>query len=543
MAAENATGGKVKQMNTAMPENGMVAISAKKFRAGIFDLDGVVTRTAKVHAAAWKKLFDEYLHQRSVKYDEEFVPFDIDSDYSLYIDGKPRAEGAKSFLKSRGINLPYGRPDDPPDRETVCGLGKKKDIYFKRLLKERGVQVYESSIRLIRKLRARNMRTAIVSSSKNCREVLEAAAITDLFDARVDGKDSAKLGFTGKPEPDAFLEASRQIGVAPERAVVIEDALAGVEAGRRGGFGLVIGVDRTGKPEALLKSGAQAVVSDLSQVEITNETSPAAADSVPSALQHFEEIRARIHNRTPVVFLDYDGTLTPIVDRPEDAILPARMRRALRLLAKSCTVAIISGRDLRDVKKRVGVKGIIYAGSHGFEIAGPPGSSMQYEIGVEHLPVLNKVEEELHRELDTISGVLIERKKFSVAIHYRLAELGSIKSIGDVTALVVGAHPELRQFRGKMVIDVQPAIDWNKGKAVHRLLEQVSCSGTDLLPIYVGDDTTDEDAFGAIRQSGIGILVSGESRPTAARYALKNPDEVQQFLEILALSALSEVTW
>jgi trehalose 6-phosphate phosphatase len=528
-------------MKIMRSNNKIIPISSELFRAGIFDLDGVVTQTAKVHAAAWKALFDEYLHQRSANCGEEFRPFDIDSDYRLYVDGKPRYEGAKCFLESRGITLPLGKSKDPVDSRTICGLGNKKDFYFKKLLRDGSVQVYESSIHLIRNLRLRNMRTAIVSSSKNCQEILEAAGITELFDAKIDGTDSERLNLTGKPAPDAFLEAARQIGVEPEYAIVFEDALAGVEAGRRGGFGFVIGVDRTGKPDALFNSGAHAVVSDLSQVVVMDGVMAASTADLPSALQRIEEIKSLIQKHRLAVFLDYDGTLTPIVNRPEDAVLSEQMKYTLRQLAERCIVAIISGRDLRDVRDRVGIGKIIYAGSHGFEIAGPSGSL--FELGVDHIPVLDKVEKELHSSLGKISGVLVERKRFSIAIHYRLSKDEDRKIVKEIAIRTAALWPELRLSRGKMVIDFQPAIDWNKGKAVGRLLEQVSCSPKDTIPLYAGDDTTDEDAFRAIRYSGIGIVISSESRPTAARYALENTDEVQQFLEILASSVLSEVIW
>lgn len=533
---------KVLHMKRILSNSKMVPISSEQFSAVIFDLDGVVTRTAKVHAAAWKRMFDEYLHQRSVNLGEKFRPFKLDSDYRLYVDGKPRTAGAKCFLESRNISLPFGKPDDPPGKETVCGLGKKKDLYFLDLLKEEGVEVYKSSIRLIRNLRTRKIHTAVVSSSRNCRQVLEAAGILDLFDEIIDGKDSASLGLKGKPDPDAFLEAAGRIGVEPKHAVVFEDAMAGVEAGRRGGFGFVVGVDRTGKPETLFSSGAHAVVSDLAQIVILNGIVSSRAAHLPSALSNIEDIKSIIRNRRLAVFLDYDGTLTPIVNRPEDAVLSEKMYQAIQLLAKRCTVAVISGRDLQDVISRVGVQGIIYAGSHGFEITGPQASSRGFQQSMEYLPILDRVEERLRSSLERFPGVLIERKKFSVAVHFRMAEHGDLKSIKEIAEQAAASHQELRRFYGKMVIEIQPAIPWDKGKAVVRLLGQISTSPSEMIPLYIGDDTTDEDAFVAIQRSGIGIFVGTESRTTAARYTLKNPDEVRKFLETVALSVLPEVT-
>ncbi len=244
----------------------VVTLSPRDYDAVLFDLDGVLTRTAEVHAAAWKKLFDGFLEQRSAQTGEPFVPFDLDADYRRHVDGKPRYEGVAAFLASRGITLPEGAPQDRPGSRSVRALGKLKDEYFLEHLKQRGVEPYDTSVALVRKLRAQEVRTAVVSSSNNCAAVLEAVGIATLFDVRVDGTDLARFDLRGKPAPDAFLEAARRLGIDPARTVVVEDAVAGVEAGRAGAFGCVIGVDRSGHALALRKAGADAVVSDLSQV-------------------------------------------------------------------------------------------------------------------------------------------------------------------------------------------------------------------------------------------------------------------------------------
>ena len=235
-------------------------------KAVIFDLDGVVTRTAEVHAEAWKQLFDEYLAARARRFGEPFEAFDRRSDYRRFVDGKPRYEGIASFLASRGIELPFGSPDDPEERETVCGLGNRKNRYFLEALERTGAHPYPTTLQLIAKLRARGVRTAIVSSSRNCVAVLEAAGIRELFEVKVDGLDAAELGLAGKPDPALFLEAARRLGVEPAHAAVVEDAISGVEAGRKGRFGLVIGVDRAAQREALTDAGADLVVGDLAEV-------------------------------------------------------------------------------------------------------------------------------------------------------------------------------------------------------------------------------------------------------------------------------------
>jgi beta-phosphoglucomutase family hydrolase len=243
-------------------------ISKDDFDAVLFDLDGVVTRTAKVHVAAWKAMFDEYLSRRAARLGESYRPFDPDRDYRDFVDGKPRYDGVADFLASRGIELPYGSSNDPPDRETVCGLGNRKNGLYLELLGKMGVEIYPSTVDLIRKLRARGFATAVVSASKNCAAVLEAARIADLFDQRVDGQTLEQEQLRGKPAPDSFIVAARRLRVDPSRAIVVEDAIAGVQAGRLGQFGCVVGVDRVGHPEALKKAGAHVVVADLAALEM-----------------------------------------------------------------------------------------------------------------------------------------------------------------------------------------------------------------------------------------------------------------------------------
>ena len=243
---------------------------ADRVRAVIFDTDGVVTRTATVHAAAWKALFDSFLALRAEETGEPFAPFD-DEDYARHVDGRARYDGVEGFLASRGITLPRGSPGDPPDRETVCGLGNRKNEHFLAQLRDHGVEPFESTLALVRRLRSLGITTAAVSASENCSAVLEAVGAAALFDARVDGIDAAALGLAGKPDPSLFLEAARRLQVQPADAAVVEDALAGVDAGRRGGFGLVVGVDRTGHAEALAARGADVVVPDLACLHVDVE--------------------------------------------------------------------------------------------------------------------------------------------------------------------------------------------------------------------------------------------------------------------------------
>lgn len=231
--------------------------------AFIFDMDGVLTDTASLHRAAWRDTFNEFLDDRG----GDEAPFS-DGDYREYVDGKPRQDGVESFLASRGIEIARGRPDDPADSATVHGLGRRKNERFRQLLREEGARPYPTSVEFVVQARQRGFALAVVSSSRNCEDVLERAGLLDHFDARVDGNELARLNLPGKPDPAMFLEAAKRLGSRPERAAAVEDALAGVEAGRRGRFRVVIGVDREGHPEELYEHGADLVVDDLGALEI-----------------------------------------------------------------------------------------------------------------------------------------------------------------------------------------------------------------------------------------------------------------------------------
>ena len=225
----------------------MPELPLDRLDAVVFDTDGVLTDTARVHAAAWARLFNDYLERRAARHGERFRPF-TEADYLRHVDGRPRYDGVAAFLASRAIVLPWGDPADPPDRETVCGLGNAKDRQFAAYLRQHGAQAFPASADLVARLRTAGLRTAVVSASRNMRGVLASAGLPGLFDAEIDGIDAARLELPGKPDPALFLEAARRLGVAPGRAAVVEDALAGVEAGRRGGFALVIGATAATRP-------------------------------------------------------------------------------------------------------------------------------------------------------------------------------------------------------------------------------------------------------------------------------------------------------
>lgn len=252
-------------MNALRPTNtGPVDIDA--YEGWLFDLDGVLTKTAVVHAAAWKQAFDEFLDQEAKRSGKTFAPFDSESDYERYVDGEPRADGVRNFLAARDIKLPEGAGDDPVDARTVAGLGNRKNGLVLGMLRDRGVEAYSGAVALVKALRAQGTRIAVVSASENTQAALDAAGIAQLFDARIDGHVVKERGLAGKPAPDSYLEGAKALGVPADRAVVIEDAVAGVEAGRAGHFALVIGVDHRSHAEELRAHGADVVVNDLAEL-------------------------------------------------------------------------------------------------------------------------------------------------------------------------------------------------------------------------------------------------------------------------------------
>ncbi len=512
------------------------------FDSAIFDLDGVITDTARLHAAAWKELIDGYLMRR----DEEHAPFDPEKDYRRYVDGKPRYDGLQSFLVSRGIRLPWGDPLDPSDRETICGLANGKDRIFHRVLESDGVDLIPGTIRLVRELRSAGIRVAVASSSRNCRRILDRAGVSDLFEARVDGETLAEAKMEGKPAPDMFLEAAARIEARPAFSVVFEDAVSGVEAGVRGKFGLVVGVAPDESAwSALRVAGADLVwlqdeMEEL-DAELLTTWFSAREHRRASALAHWPEITHRLCRARPVVFLDFDGTLAPIVSRPDDATISAHTREVVRRVARRFPTTVVSGRGRDDVARRVGLPELHYAGSHGFDIQGPrgPGAAagsggiLEHRVAAEIEPLIQEATREVRIALAKVEGVVVEPKGFTVAVHYRMVTEGDLARVESVVTRTVEAYPELRLAHGKKVYEIRPELDWDKGKAVLWLLEAMGLSGPEVLPLYLGDDVTDEDAFQALGDRGMGILVSTTPRPTAADFQLQDPREVTMFLEKL----------
>ncbi len=531
----------------AVPEPKDPAARLDDLDAVLLDLDGVITETAEVHANSWKEMFDAFLRERASRLSAGFVPFDIDRDYKQFVDGKPRYEGVASFLESRGISLPQGHDRDPPDKETVCGLGNRKNQLFLKAIRQNGVTTYPSSVDFIHYIRRLGLKVAVVTSSRNGREVLEAAGVAQLFDATVDGIVARECWLDGKPSPDTYLEAARRVGARPERAAVVEDAVSGIEAGRAGRFGLVVGVSRDGNPRLLQRAGADLVVSDLSELHLgdgdAHDGAPDKTDGhalenrmppAPPALEKLDDIKSRIGKRRLAVFLDYDGTLTPIVARPDLAVLSDSMRSTLRALARACTVVIVSGRERGNVANLVGLEEIVYAGSHGFDIVGPEGTEIQHEEGEGFVPEVKRAAAEIGHRVAGIEGVLVEDKKLALAVHFRLVKPHDVPRVEEAVDAVMAQHPLLRKTGGKKVFELRPNIDWDKGKAVLWLLEALDLEGDEVLPIYLGDDETDFDAFRALRGKGLSFLVAEQPLDGAADYLLRNPQEAETLLAELS---------
>lgn len=491
---------------------------ARPFEAVIADTDGVLTRTAKLHERAWMRMFDAFLEERGGG-----APF-THADYRAHVDGRPRYDGAAHFLASRGIELPWGKPFDEPAAETVCGLGNRKNQLFLALLEEDDIQIYGDAVAALERWRRGGLRLAAMSASRNARRVLRAADLERHVDVVVDGELAAELGLANKPE--IMLEAARRLGVDPADAVVFEDATAGVRAARQARFGLVLGVARDGRGRDLSEAGADAVVGDVFRGRFSRR--------LPDVLTRLDELSRWRADRPLALFLDFDGTLAPIVNDPAAARMGAETRAALVALAERFPVAVISGRDREDVAARVGIERVVFAGNHGFDIAGR-GYDKTLEEASDCLDDVAFAEDELTRRVGCLSGVIIERKRFSVAVHYR--QVASPSVIAHVREAVEHVRDKtgLRRRIGKMVLELEPAVDWDKGRALRWLM--------DVLPIveprrsfviYVGDDETDEDAFAALRGDGVGVRVGDEVSTSLADYRAADPGEVTRLLRALA---------
>lgn len=486
------------------------------FHAVIFDMDGVLTRTADLHMQAWKQIFDDYLSGQSNQ--QSFSR----TDYLAQVDGKPRYQGVEDFLHSRQLTLPYGKPSDSPDCDTVCGLGNRKNARFLELLENKGVEVFEDAVAALKRWRRGGMKLAIITASRNGQRILEEAGLMDAVDVVIDGAVATEKQLAGKPE--IMREAARRLEVAPADAVIVEDATAGIRAGREGEFGLVVGVSRNGNENELREAGADHVTDDVYGVSFLRQ--------LPNALDHMEDLSAWRGSRPLAVFLDFDGTLAEITEEPGKAEISAEARSALQRF--SCPVAVVSGRDREDLQSRVNVEGIYYAGNHGFDIAGN-GHQHTLPEADNAVKYVDQAEAMARERVGDLSGVIIERKRYSLAVHYRKVKSEDV--VEEIRKAVEDMRRQtgLRKRNGKKVLELEPDVDWHKGRALRWLMDILPVSGEEPpFIVYAGDDVTDEDAFSALREDGPGIYVGDALTCSLADYHVRDPEEVLQLLRSLA---------
>jgi alpha,alpha-trehalase len=391
------------------------------------------------------------------------------------------------------------------------------------------IEAFDSAVPLLRRLREVGVATAVYSSTLGCAQALRAAGIDALVSVRVD---------IAEADPADLAETAKSLGTRPVRCVMIARDQAGIKAGRDGGFSLVVGLERNGHAEELLSRGADAVVADLAEISVLSGGS--AMSKIADAGQVYGQVKELVARRRPVVFLDFDGTLSDITAQPDSATLVDGAAEALRTLAAHCPVAVISGRDLADVRERVKVDEVWYAGGHGVELMAPDGTRHQNVAAGGVVDTVARAARQLAETLGGISGIAVEHKRFAVAVHYRNADPAEVdRVIAAVRNL--GRSEGLRVTTGRKVIELRPDLGRQKGTTLNWLLEHVQASGSStdadsVLPIYIGDDITDEDAFDAVQFDGVGIVVRhGEhgDRPSAAMFSLESPSAVANFIDTL----------
>jgi alpha,alpha-trehalase len=397
-----------------------------------------------------------------------------------------------------------------------------------------GVRAFDSTVPLLRRLREVGAAAGVYSCGRNCAEVLHAAGIDEFVRVTVSESEAG-----AKLDPAVLIETARRLGVRPDRCVVIEPDELGVAAGNAGGFSLVIGLDRGGGADKLLSCGADAVIADLAELSV--RSGDAAMSTIPDALQVYSQLKELVTARRPMVFLDFDGTLSDIVENPASAALVDGGAEALRALAAQCTVGVISGRDLADVRDRVNVDGLWLAGSHGLELVAPDGSHHQNAAATTAVAALAHAATRLAENLGDIPGTVLEYKRFAVAVHYRNVDPQHVDHV--IAAVRRLGHSEgLRATTGRKVIELRPNMAWDKGRILHWMLDHIAAGDTTadpetVLPIYIGDDLTDEDAFDAVRFDGLGIMVrhdEARDRLSSASFSLESPSAVLEFIRRLA---------
>ncbi|MGE0081664.1 MAG: trehalose-phosphatase [Thiohalomonadaceae bacterium] len=493
------------------------AIERARFDAVLFTLDGVLVQTDTVFSGAWQEAFDEFLARRVPG--AGHTPFDPQHDYDTQVHGRAPLDAAQRLLDARNLVVPTGKPNDTPRSVSAWGLANAAQARIVARLRGAPPPIYEPAVRLARTLRGCGIRVATVSLSRQAEEVLRATGMAALFHARVDGRDLERFRMRAWPAPDLWLEALRRLEVPAARAAAFVAGEAQAEAARAAGITTLW--DVTAAP-----AGHPAMF-DLFTVVLPASAAD-EAQALPSALAEVERIAPP--GRKLALFLDFDGTLTGITGTPREAILAPAMRDVLASLAERTPLAIVSGRDLDNLQARVGLSNLWYAGSHGFDIAGPDDLRYQPAEALACLPALDAAEQFLRDQLAGVEGALVERKRFALAAHYRPVAPGEAQRVKAAAEAARSMTEGLRASHGKKVIELLPDVDWHKGRAMQWLLERMA---PEAWPVYIGDDQTDEDAFILLAGHGAGIVVQDQPAATAARYRLRSPDEVLEFLSLL----------
>jgi len=494
----------------------VTTIERARFDAVLFALDGVLLQAEAASAGAWQEAFDEFLARHAPA--PGHSPFDTEQDFAAHVRGRPLQAAAQRLLEARRIDLPIGKPDDAPYSPSAWGLANAAGARLIVRVHKTPPPVYEPAVRLARTLRGCGIAIAAVSLAQHSEAVLRAAGLAGLFHARVDGRDLERFRMQPWPAPDLWLEALRRLEVPAARSAAFVRGEVQADAARAAGITTLW--DVTAAP-----AGHPAMF-DLFSV-VLPATLPESA-VLPSALERVEDILSP--GRATALFLDFDGTLTGITGTPGEALLAPAMRDVLSALAERMPVAFVSGRDLANLQARVGLATAWYAGSHGFDIAGPADLSYQPAEALARLPALDAAEQFLRERLADVNGALVERKRFALAAHYRRVSPGDVHHVKEAAEAALSMVEGLRASHGRKVIELLPAMDWHKGRAMQWIRERMAPGAW---PIYIGDDQTDEDAFSLLANDGTGIVVQDQPAPTTARYRLRDPDEVLEFLSLL----------
>jgi trehalose 6-phosphate phosphatase len=500
-------------------------------KAVIMEMD-LIIQTAIIHKTAWKQT----LIGLPGNMPNEILRL-FDELYEKYLDGQPMYHGLEKLLQAKEINLPFGNINDSPGEKTVCALGNLKQKNFNRLLNEPEVKTFSDAAKQIYNWKKLGIKTAIISADENFDEVLDTKDIRTLFDVKINGQKSRQKGLKEKPEADIYMQAVKELHVSPESCILLDDSVAGLQAGSKANFGLLVGVNRYGNRKILSENGADLVIDSFEELDLLNDPEIKGwfTQNIPPFASEYVKIGDEVYGKTPVLFLDYDGTLTPIVKHPEDAVISQEMQEVLKECASKFRVAAVSGRDMNDLRNKVNLPNLIYAGSHGFHISGPDGLYMEHEKSDEILPRLDELEKKLQKEFSHIKRAQIDRKRYAIAVHYRNVNKEDVPFMLEKLNEIIANFPDLKKGKGKKIVELKPNIEWNKGKAVKWILEKLNLTDKNkYIPIYIGDDVTDEDAYKVLKDWGMGIQVGPGATNSAARYRLRNVYQVRMLLKDLA---------